>query len=191
MSFSLSAFQDRSRRYIQMRGSRFWIKPAQMCLQSRIICASVVFPRVSIAVSSRFSVSVAQSPMWVASTHVRPISPISFSPLNAFAVDARPMRRLWHARPALFRVRGFFSVALTPPAKANKHDGRKFRAERDAGVFAESSRKNWPVRNNAHTRAMPRRHNESVIGRRRGWGSAGFLSRNGFVSVKCRHFYSA
>jgi len=51
-----------------------------------------------------------------------------------------------------------FSGALTPPtwSPVDKDDDRKFRVERDADVFTESSRKNWPLRNSAHTRAVKR-----------------------------------
>lgn len=51
----------------------------------------------------------------------------------------------------------FFFLALSRRQRwssVDKDDDRKFRAERDADVFTESSRKNWPVRNNAHTRAV-------------------------------------
>jgi len=81
---------------------------------------------------------------------VSSISPIRFSLHNTLCindirtVDVRSTHRLWHARPALFRTK-LFSGALTPSAwsPANKEDDRKFRAERDADVFTESSRKNW------------------------------------------------
>lgn len=134
---------------------------------SRLLTSLITIIRVSIDFSyspfpSRFHHATCYaSSMRVASKHAR----------RALDYDTHDLRLSERER--------LFSGALTPRptwSPVDKDDDRKFRAERDADVFTESSRKNWPLRNDAHTHTRARacgnadRHNTPVIDRERvGW----------------------